>query len=106
MTVIHVDFNRREVRDLCVHCGKPCVDQFNLPSGLWHWKCWREAHPPTATKPAHRIDTVYLDYDAEDGTLEGWYAIIRTGMGADLWCGPHETETRAVDAAKKKVRTL
>jgi len=27
-------------------------------------------------------------------------------MGADLWCGPHETETRAVDAAEKKTRTL
>jgi hypothetical protein len=58
-------------------------------------------------RPECQIDTVWLKHDPQDGTFdEGWYAIIRTDTGADCWCGPYETETRAVDAAKRKARTL
>lgn len=103
MTVIHVDF-RGVASTNCQHCKKPVDCEFNLPSGYWHWKCWREAHPnlPRCAEP--HIDTAYMRGDEDFG--EGWYAIIRTDMGADCYCGPHETETRAVDAAKKKARTL
>jgi hypothetical protein len=56
---------------------------------------------------SHHIDTTYLNDDPEDGTEEGWYAIIRTdSYGADMMCGPYETETRAVDAAKKQARGM
>jgi len=85
----------------CEHCKQPVDGEFNLPNGYWHWACWKVAHPtPRYTDP--QIDTAYMHGDED--FAQGWYAIIRTDMGADCYCGPHETETRAVDAAKKKAK--
>lgn len=105
MTVIHVDF-RGVSGTNCQRCKKPVDCEFNLPSGYWHWKCWREAHPNLPRCTERQIDTVYMTERVDDCD-KGWYAIIRTDdMGADCWCGPYETETSAVDAAKKKSRSL
>lgn len=95
--IIHVDFGRA---DACVRCRKPVSGEFNLPDGRWHWDCWKLAHPRTrADKP--RIDTAYFEDDDEMET--GWYGIVRTQLGADLWCGPHDTKAQAIKAARRKV---
>lgn len=100
--------------DPCLRCGEHVDDEFGFSDGSMHWKCWQaERREQLETMPAidveHHIDTQYFDDDDEMGT--GWYAIIRNAGstafgGADLWCGPHDTETRAIDAAKRKVRML
>lgn len=97
----------RNVDNLCVHCSSPCDGQFNFGGDRWHWACWKRAHPrPKQEVSNYHIDTTWLRYDPSDGTEEGWYAIIRTNLGRDLWCGPYETETQAVEMAQREARGL
>jgi hypothetical protein len=91
----------------CVHCHQPCDGQFNLGGDRWHWACWKQANPrPKQAISNYHIDTTWLRDDPSDGTEEGWYAIIRTNLGRDLWCGPYDSETLAMKMAQKEAKAL
>lgn len=53
---------------------------------------------------SYAVDVVKLREDPGDGTEAGWYAIVRTGLGADLWAGPHATREAAIRGARAAIR--